>query len=73
MVRNKLGAHLDRELPEDLDNLQRPNIFGCGIEVNNGETKLSTSDGSLPMTVGPLAAMVRQIAHEVLQAFPPEA
>jgi hypothetical protein len=69
LVRNKLGAHLDRDLPEELDNLQRSEAFGCDIQVDLGDRKLTTLDGTLPMKVGPLAAMVRQIAHEVLLAF----
>lgn len=70
LVRNKLGAHLDRHLPEELDNLLRSSGFGIAIEAEVAGTKLSTEDGSLPVTIGPWAAMVRQIAHEVLEAFP---
>lgn len=70
LVRNRLGAHLDRELPEDLDNLQKSKAFGIDIVYEVDGRVLSSADCTLPMKAGPLAAMVRQIAQEVLDTFP---
>ncbi|MDP3750094.1 MAG: hypothetical protein Q8Q88_23970 [Phenylobacterium sp.] len=64
-VRNRLGAHLDGELPDLLDELQRSESMGARFGVG----ALSTLDGTLPMVVGPAAAMMRQVAWEVLDAY----
>jgi hypothetical protein len=68
-IRNKLGAHLDRHIPEELNQLQKAHAFGISIRVTVDGKTLDTLDGSMPMKTGPGAAMVRQIAHEVLEAF----
>jgi hypothetical protein len=68
-MRNKFGAHLDREIPEALRLLQTADALGISIGVNVGGAILNTHDGTLPMKTAPSAAMVRQIAHEVLEAF----
>ncbi|WP_156387529.1 hypothetical protein [Methylobacterium sp. Leaf399] len=69
MMRNKLGAHLDAELPEILDELQRVEIFGMGASITTPMGTFNTWDGTLPIRVGPSAAMVRQIGYEVLKAY----
>lgn len=71
LMRNKLGAHLDIDQPELLNELQRSSAFGADFGVGTPTGMLSSADGSLPMLVGPAAAMTRQIAHEVLKAFDP--
>jgi hypothetical protein len=68
-TRNKFGAHLDRDVPELLDELQRKESLGIVLAVNIDGTMFNTADGSLKMRVGPAAAMMRQIAHEVLAAY----
>jgi hypothetical protein len=68
-TRNKFGAHLDEEIPELLDELQRKESFGIILAVNINGTIFNTADGSLHMRVGPAAAMMRQIAHELLVAY----
>jgi hypothetical protein len=69
MTRNKFGAHLDAETPEMLDNLQRTESLGIVFAVNLGGTVFNTADGSLRTVIGPAAAMMRQIAHELLCAY----
>jgi hypothetical protein len=68
-TRNKFGAHLDREIPELLDQLQRNESLGMVLAVNINDSVFNTADGTLVMRVGPAAAMMRQIAHEVLVAY----
>lgn len=69
MIRDKLGAHQDDELPTVLDDLQSGlNYISIVLESSDG-SELRTDDGTLPITVPPIAAMVRQIAHEVLVAY----
>ena len=68
-IRNKLGAHIDREVPEELIKLQKANSFGIGIFMNVDGVLFNTVDGSMPMKTDPGSAMVRQIAHELLEAF----
>jgi hypothetical protein len=70
-IRNKLGAHLDRDIPEELNQLQKAHAFGISIRAAIDGKTLDTIDGTMPMKTGPGAAMVRQIAHEVLEAFRP--
>jgi hypothetical protein len=48
-LRNKLGAHLDREIPEALNLLQTADALGINIGVNVQGTILTTLDGTLPM------------------------
>jgi hypothetical protein len=69
MMRNKLGAHLDTVLPEILDQMQRAEIMGMGASVVTDNGELFTWDGTLPIGIGPGAAMVRQISHELLTAY----
>jgi hypothetical protein len=69
MTRNKFGAHLDPETPEMLDNLQRTVSLGIVFAVNLGGTVFNTADDSLRTVIGPAAAMMRQIAHELLSAY----
>jgi hypothetical protein len=68
MLRDKLGAHQDDELPSVLDDLQDGLDIGFGVRMPDGSER-NTFDGSLKIAVPPLPAMVRQIAHEVLVAY----
>ncbi|MGD9980395.1 MAG: hypothetical protein AB7H66_06550 [Hyphomonadaceae bacterium] len=68
-MRNKIGAHTDAELPEVLFELERENPFGIGAEIATPSGLLSTYDGSLSLRRGPLAALTRRIAAEVLAAY----
>jgi hypothetical protein len=61
LVRNKFGAHLDEEVPETLSELMRTDILDFGV-IYGGR---SITDSLIP----PVAAMVRQIAYEVILAF----
>lgn len=68
LLRDKRGAHPDREWPETFDDIQ----LGMGMAAVASGTdgiQLSSADGTLPIIRQPLGAMVRQIAHEVLVAY----
>jgi hypothetical protein len=69
LVRNKFGAHLDENVPEELDRCLRTNMMGFDFQMTYGGKLYSTSDGSMPVVCPPAAAMVRQIAEEVLRAY----
>ena len=69
-MRNKLGAHIDAEVPELLNDLQKSSSFGITFAMARPDgSEVSTSDGTLPTRVGPAAAMMRQISHELLVAY----
>jgi len=70
-MRNTLGAHIDPDQHEELETLQRADAYGIILDVCDeaGKILLTTEDGSLPVRVGPAAAMMRQIAFEVLNAY----
>lgn len=68
MLRNKLGAHQDGDLPILLDELEDARSWG-GFICNTPEGTLSTEDGTLTTGATIMAAMMRQIAHEVLVAY----
>ena len=68
LIRNKLGAHQAPEMPVLLDELETAWNW-LGFDVSTPEGIVSTHDGSLPIVVGPIAAMMRQICHEVLEAY----
>jgi hypothetical protein len=78
MMRDKLGAHLDTAIPEELDHLQRALSFGAdlGFVIPRKDQdriyEVSIANGLLPVIVSPGAAMMRQIAFEVLEAYAPE-
>ena len=69
LTRNKFGAHLDHEIPEVLDQLQRSRSFGIGFVINIGNRVLNSYDGTLETRIGPAAAVMRQIAQETLIAY----
>ncbi len=69
LMRNKLGAHLDKSIPTLLREFEQAVSFGAEIEAGKDGKIFSTKDGSLPMTVSPGPAMVRQISHEILAAY----
>lgn len=73
MMRDKLGAHLDEEIPEALDNMQKSHSFGVSLSVQTPSGEFNTHDGTLPVRTGPAAAMMRQISQEVLVAYGLEA
>ena len=69
LMRNKFGAHLDKEVPELLDTLQRSESFGVGLTVNLPSGPVNSLDGTLRTRVGPGAGIMREIAEEVLIAY----
>lgn len=68
-VRNKLGAHIDSDLPEELDKLLKAFYFGMDLKVSYPGGELSLHEGTVAIEASPAAAMMREIAHEVLWAF----
>lgn len=68
LIRNKFGAHLDRETPVILEEINNP-IGWASFSVQTEGVVLSTDDGTLPVKIGPLPAMIRQIVHELLVAY----
>ncbi len=68
LMRNKLGAHIDSEIPEELDGLQKAFHFGMDLIVAYPGGELSLHGSTVTIEVGPAAAMMREIAHEVLWA-----
>ncbi|WP_150131369.1 hypothetical protein [Caulobacter mirabilis] len=70
LLRNAMGAHSDAEMPEVLDDLQSSNSFGgsFGAQMPDGRI-VGTHDGTMTVKIGPLPAMMRQIAHELLEAY----
>lgn len=69
LMRNTLGSHLDPGTPEALDQLQKAQSLGIGFQCTVGARVVNSFDGSLPTKTSPAAAMVRQIAHELLAAY----
>ncbi|GAM98090.1 hypothetical protein U91I_01720 [alpha proteobacterium U9-1i] len=69
LMRNKLGAHLDEEIPELLDALQRSESFGVDVEWRVPTGVVSIGAGTLPVVVGPAAAMMRKISQELIDAY----
>jgi hypothetical protein len=69
MLRKKLGAHIDaKDYPRLLDDLNETRNW-MSFRIQDGTRMLSTDDGSLQMRIGPLPAMMRQIAEELLIAY----
>lgn len=68
ILRNKLGAHQDVDFPTILDDLESSNNWAA-FAIQTPEGVLSTEDGTLPVDISPLPAMVRQICHELLIAY----
>ena len=68
MLRNQLGAHQDTDMPVLLDELDDARSWS-GFYISTPQGELSTADGSLPTGTSILAAMMRQICHEVLIAY----
>jgi hypothetical protein len=68
-VRNSVGAHTDEEMPAVLDDLEKAWAFGVHFGQHTPNGMLSTAEGTLPVTIGPLPAMLRQIAEEVLVGY----
>lgn len=69
-MRNFRGAHFDGKINEDLAILLGPSGFNFDfvVELKTGET-LSVHDGTLPLRTPAASAMMRQISHEVLNAY----
>lgn len=69
MLRNKRGAHQTEEYPVLLDELDHAANWGhFGVSMPDGSQR-STWEGTLPIDVGPVAAMMRMILHEVLESY----
>lgn len=68
LLRNKLGAHQDDDMPILLEQLEETRSWG-GFVVETPDGVLSTDDGTLKTGATIMAAMMRQIAHEVLIAY----
>lgn len=68
LLRNKLGAHQTKEMPELLDQLEEAKNWGS-FSVQTFDGVFSTEDGSLKIEVSPMPAMMRQICHELLVAY----
>jgi hypothetical protein len=68
LLRNKIAAHQSADMPLLLDEIQTTNTW-AGFSCQTPEGVLSTDDGSLPVIVGPIPAMMRQITHELLVAY----
>jgi len=72
LMRNKVGAHIDSDLPEVLEGLLKGFYFGMDLRVEYGEGALSLHEGTMHVEVGVAAAMMREIGHEVLWAYAPD-
>lgn len=68
MLRNKLGAHQSQDMPHLLDELEDARSWSS-FSVQTQDRVLSTDDGSLPVGVTNIAAMTRQICHEIIIAY----
>lgn len=69
LLRNKRGAHQDAELPYLLDELETHQSAGeFRIEYTTGAA-FDTLDGTLSKGATIMAAMMRQIVHELLVAY----
>ena len=69
LLRNKMGAHQDVDLSELLEEIELSKGW-VGFELEHPtHGVLSTDDGTLPIRVGVIAALVRQICHELLVAY----
>lgn len=68
LLRNKLGAHQAADMPNLLDELNESRSWG-DFAVDTDSGLKSTHDGSLTTGTGIMAAMMRQITHEVLVAY----
>jgi hypothetical protein len=68
LLRNNLGAHQTSEMPALIDTLEEARSWG-NFALGTPDGMLSTDDGSLKALVSPMAAMMRQISHELLVAY----
>jgi hypothetical protein len=55
-------------MPRLLDELQESRNWATFL-IGTPQGVLSTADGTLPVVVAPMPAMMRQIAHELLEAY----
>jgi hypothetical protein len=69
ILRNKIGGHVNTEIPELLDRLRTGQLlsFDAVVSTDDGATK-SLAEGTLPLRANPMDASVRQIAFELLAA-----
>jgi len=68
LVRNKLGAHQEKDFPVLLDEIDETSNWGTFVTgTPNGD--LSTEDGSLITRTKIIPAMIRQISLELLRAY----
>ena len=68
MLRVKLGSHQDPKIPVILDQIDS-SLDVSVVCVKEGSDLYCTDNGGLSVRVGPVAATVRQIAHETLIAY----
>jgi hypothetical protein len=68
-LRNKIGGHVNTEIPELLDRLRTGQLlsFNAVVSTEDGSTR-SLAEGTLPLLASPMDASVRQIAFELLAA-----
>jgi hypothetical protein len=69
LIRNKLGAHADVNRPEILDKLQSSELYGVSFKIQSPSGIYSTDDGTIIVKIGPAAASIRQISHEIVQVL----
>lgn len=68
IIRNTLAAHQSSELPEIIDILCSGRDWGV-ISLQTDQGMLSVRDGTLKVGTAVFEAMLRQISHEVLEAY----
>ncbi|TPG51673.1 hypothetical protein EAH76_16805 [Sphingomonas glacialis] len=68
LLRNKRGAHQDDDMPQLLDELETSRSWGV-FECQTPAGVLSTLNDTLLTGASMMAAMMRQIVHEVLLAY----
>lgn len=69
LLRDKMGAHVEKDVPHLLEELQSHQSWGVGVVIETPHGVFSTSDGTMNILITPVAAMVRQIAHELLTSY----
>jgi hypothetical protein len=68
LFRNTRGAHQDDEMPILLEELEETRSWS-GFSIGTPDGALSTDDGTLKTGASIMAAMMRQIAHQLLIAY----
>ncbi|WP_294173219.1 hypothetical protein [uncultured Sphingomonas sp.] len=68
LLRNKVGSHLEADWPLLLDQIDDERAWGIAT-IQTPDRVLSTQDGTLKVEVRRLPAMMRQISHELVEAY----